>query len=717
MNIALQQTYRVIFFFLVLGCGGSLEAQTDSTEVDSVVEEEFISKPFRYKGYHKKEDAYLETKRISKYVEMSDGTKIAVDILIPTEGPPRDSFPVLLQFTPYNRSYMVPNMGLAKHLVSSFAKYGWGPEYDQSTIIPYVRFLLRRGYIVVNADMRGTGASYGSQMPMAPILAKDGKEMIDWIAEQTWCDGNVGMMGPSYLGWVQLMTAAEKPKALKCIMPEVIVFDTYSEANYMGGIQATRFLTSFSNMLEHLNLNHYKLRKGQVPALPVEDEDGDGKLADERPTRMDSLSLFSERKLKYRDGKKRQNHSYYHAIKEHYDNVLVKDLIDLDARFWDSPSPAAYEGLSYKDGSPGYYAAAIAESGIPIYHSGGWFDLFNRGTFKLYSTLEKTNPSKLMVGPRWHLPSTGKAYKEYLDYKPRYMFQQAIEQLRFFDHYLRGIDNGIEKEAPIFMYVMNGKWREEYEWPIARQRLTPFYFQDNHGMDSLATSEGEDVYQVDFEANSHYGKDSLSRYTITDGVPKERMKRTEKDKRCWVYDTPTLEKDTEVSGHPIVQVWISSNQDYGDLFVYLEEVDSVGDAYYVTEGKLRAGWHKEYDPNIQTGNQIEVLPKLPWHGFKKEQFVDKALADGKVIEMRFDLMPTAWLFRKGSKIRISIAGADNGNFEPNPGLCPDKNNCPETEIRIHRSAERPSHILLPIIPPRPEPEEEEKEKVVGAGEN
>ena len=270
---------------------------------------------------------------------MSDGIKLAIDVLIPTEGPVQDSFPVLLQFTPYNRSYMVPAMGPVKHMISKVAKYGWGPEYDQSTIIPYVRFLLRRGYVVVNADMRGTGASYGSQMPMAPVLGRDGKEMVDWIAEQGWCDGNVGMMGPSYLGWVQFMTAAQKPEALKCIMPEVIVFDTYSEANYMGGIQATRFLGDFSDMLMHLNLNHYKLRKGRVPALPVEDEDGDGKLADERPTKMDSLTLFGQGKIKYRDGKKREDHSYFHAIKDHYDNIWVKDLIELDARYWDSPSP------------------------------------------------------------------------------------------------------------------------------------------------------------------------------------------------------------------------------------------------------------------------------------------------------------------------------------------------------------------------------------------
>ncbi|MEM6801775.1 MAG: CocE/NonD family hydrolase [Bacteroidota bacterium] len=712
------------FYFLLisilLSSFGQLSAQAESNtaETDSTAKDSMISKPFRYKGYYKKEDAYQEVKRISQYVEMSDGTRLAIDVLIPQEGPPLDSFPVLLQFTPYNRSYMVPNMGPIKHAISSISKFGWGPEYDQGQIIPYVKFMLRRGYIVVNADMRGTGASFGSQMPMAPILGKDGKEMVDWIAKQEWCDGNVGMMGPSYLGWVQLMTAAEQPEALKCIMPEVIFFDAYSAANCIGGIQANRFLSSFSDLLFHMNRNTYKLRKGKVPALPAEDEDGDGKLADERPTRMDSASLFSDAKIRYRDGKKRTKHTYREAIKEHYDNVLVKDFIRLNARYYDSPGPAGYEGVSYKHGSPGYYAAQIAESKIPIYHSGGWFDIFATGTLQLYSTLAESNPSKLLVGPRWHLPSTGKAYREYLDYPHRYMYQQAIEQLRFFDHYLKGIDNGIEEEAPVYIYVMNGAWREETSWPIERQRLTPFYFQDHALMDSTTSSEGVDAYEVDFGVNSHYGKDSLSRYTITSGIPKQRMQRTEMDKRLLTYDSPILKVDTEITGHPIVQLWMSSNQDYGDLYVYLEEVDSSGNAYYVTEGKLRAGWHKEYDPDIQTNYQMEVKPELPWHGFTKEQYEDKPLADGKIIEMRLDLMPTAWLFRKGSKIRIALAAADQGNFEPNPGLCPDKSweNCPETQIKIHRSADMPSHVLLPIIPPLPEEEKEEKTTEVGLEE-
>ena len=726
MYQGLQQTLLLSILSLLWLASPALYAQVpaDSTAQDSLnKEDEIISKPFRYKGFYKKEDAYMDVKRISKYVEMRDGTRIAVDILIPTEGPKQDSFPVLLQFTPYNRSYMVPNMGPIKHAISSIAKFGWGPEYDQSKIIPYVRFMLRRGYVVVNADMRGTGASFGSQMPMAPILAKDGKDMVDWIAEQEWCDGNVGMMGPSYLGWIQFMTAAEQPEALKCIMPEVMFFDAYSAANCMGGIQASRFLQSFSNLLKNLNRNKYKLRKGQVPALPVEDEDGDGKLVDERPRHMDSVSLFTNAKIKYPDGKKRNNHTYIQAIKDHYDNVLVEDLVKNGARYWDSEGPEGYQEYSYTHGSPGYYVDKIAESGIPIYHSGGWFDIFSRGTLKMYSTLAESNPSKLMIGPRWHLPSTGRGYKEHLDYKARYMYQQAIEQLRFFDHYLKGVDNGIEEEAPIFLYVMNGKWREEYEWPIERRRETAFYFQGNNGMDSLATSEGKDVYRVDFEAHSDYGKDSLSRYTITQGIPKERMERTELDKKCWTYDTPVLAEDTEVSGHPIVQLWLSSNQDYGDLYVYLEEVDSSGRSFYVSEGKLRAGWHKEHDPNIQSNYKMAVKPVLPWHGFKEEQFEDKALAGGKIIEMRLDLTPTAWLFKKGSKIRVSLAGADRGNFEPNPGLCPEGKweHCPETSLTIHRSAEMPSQILLPIIPPRPEPEEEEeaetKPKEVNAGGN
>ena len=662
---------------------------------------EKISEPFKYEGYS--EPQYESWATRSEFITLSDGVKIAVDILIPSEGPPLERFPVLFQHTPYNRAYLVPKMGPIKHVVSRSIGFGWGPAYDQGDIFPYIKLLLSHGYVIVNADMRGTGASFGTQMPLMPQLASDGKELIDWISSQSWCDGNVGMMGPSYLGWAQYLAASRKPEALKCIMPEVIIFDAYTEANCPGGIHAQEWLEGFSDMLEALNRSQYKLRKGYVPALPAIDEDGDGDLHDERPV-LDSAMLAGVVPLKYPDKSERTEHYYFKATQEHLENVLVRDLMAAEnSDYFDGQSPEPYDSLSYIHGSPGYYVPEIAESGIPIYHMGGWYDIFVKGTSKHYATLSKTNPSKLLMAPRFHLPVATRAYKKYLGFEGKYSEMHTVEQLRFFDHYLKGIDNGIDHELPVYIYVMNQGWRAEEEWPLKRQKMTPFYLLPNGNMGIEAGEDGEDNYKVDFAVSSDYGKDSLNRWKISEGFPLKLMKRTELDKRCLVYETQPLAEEMEMTGHPIIRLWVSSNQDYGDVFVYLSDVDEEGEVMYITEGMLRAGWHRLVEDDDQVNGRVDVQPELPWHGYKKEQFHDKALGGNQVVELTFDLLPSSWLFRKGHKIRIAIAGADFQNFQLNPGLCPDGEpaTCEETIISVHRSNEHPSRIILPIIPPKP----------------
>ena len=128
-------------------------------------------------------------------------------------------------------------------------------------------------------------------------------------------------------------------------------------------------------------------------------------------------------------------------------------------------------------------------------------------------------------------------------------------------------------------------------------------------------------------------------------------------------------------------------------------MDEQGKAFYVSEGELRAGWHRQVPDNEQVNNLYDVKPDLPWHSFNKANYDERPLADGQQIKMVMDLTPTSWVFKKGHKIRISIAGADFGNFELNPTLCPDNKlaNCPPTELYIHRGANTSSKLTLPVI--------------------
>ena len=188
-------------------------------------------------------------------------------------------------------------------------------------------------------------------------------------------------------------------------------------------------------------------------------------------------------------------------------------------------------------------------------------------------------------------------------------------------------------------------------------------------------------------------------------VPDRLPIRTEKDKQCLTYTSAPMDADTEVTGHPIVNLWVSSTAAYGDFFVYLEDIDEKGTALLVSEGCLRAGYAdlQDNDKMIRSGETgIEVLPELPWHGYERAHYRDRILADGNIVNLTFDLQPTSWVFRKGHHIRVSIACADWPTFRLHPKLstsnkADDPTNIVPT-ITVHRDSEHPSGIMLPAVP-------------------
>jgi hypothetical protein len=369
------------------------------------------------------------------------------------------------------------------------------------------------------------------------------------------------------------------------------------------------------------------------------------------------------------------------------------------------------------------------DSGIPIYNSGGWFDGFCRGTTKLYATMESTNLSKLIMQPIYH-GRISQGFADHFGVDPadfsRSSDHMKEEMLRWFDRWLKGDENGIENEAPIKIYVMNGDgWREENEWPLARQVVTNYYFEPNGTMATTRTLDGTDVHASDLTHKSDFGTFDVSffemlgkpsvtdtfyrnRYTALTGyTPEDLAVRTQEDLKCLTYTSDPLLADTEVTGHPIVHLWVGSTTDHGDLFFYLEDVDETGEAVLVTENPLRLGFAELHDDDeqIKPNPGVDVLPDLPWHGFEDTQYVDGILAGGSIVEVVNDLHPTSWVFKQGHRIRVSIACSDWPTFRLNPHLYAgegEPTNLPEDytapTITVHRSATMPSRIELPIIP-------------------
>lgn len=639
---------------------------------------------------------YKSYDRTSRFVQMSDSVKLAVDVYLPTKGPERTTYPVVFKMTPYGRAYIGPDVGFVLRTLSWIAGVGWRPLLDQDRYSESISLLLKHGYAVVAADMRGTGASFGQQMPLDPQHGIDGNELVNWIAAQPFCDGNVGMIGKSYMGWVQLMVASKKPEALKCIAPEVIFFESFTGSFKPGGITAERWMNSFSDRLHSLNMNFSNIRKFEIPVAPVIDEDNDGRLEDEWPN-IDSTIYQPDAVPVYKDHQNRTEHYYWNATRDHLGNVKVKDLMTDDFKYFNSvTSMDGFSGYSYRDVAPGHYYGAVLDSKIPVFHIGRWQDGFIRGTTRLFASAQHLEQHRMLVIPGFHMSGVSRAQRKFfgLDYKMEDLL--ASEHLRFYDKYLKHLSNGLDTMPRVEMFVPMNGWKTYEQWPPKESVDQKFYLGDKSLSQEKPTS-GMYTVVVDTAHASSYGKKELNRWTMASGKPKDPMIRTEIDQHATLFESEPLAEDVLVTGHPIVDFWITANVDNADLFVYLEDIDAKGKAYYVTEGQLRASWHQESDLASQLGVDYQIRPKLPWHGYIPSLEEPKALAGDKPVRMHFDLMPIAWEFKKGHRIRVAIAGLDKGNFEVNPAYLNGGKLRNDVQIYLHQNEDYPSFITIPIV--------------------
>jgi hypothetical protein len=233
---------------------------------------------------------------------------------------------------------------------------------------------------------------------------------------------------------------------------------------------------------------------------------------------------------------------------------------------------------------------------------------------------------------------------------------QWREMLRFFDACLKDIDNGVRAERALFYYTMGEEaWKKTQVWPPEGVKTERWYLAENRTLlPSKPTAEsGADRYAVDPEAstgecNRWWEMGALNDKTVIYGD------RARADERLLTYTSPPLAEDTEITGHPVVTLYVSSTEADGAFFVYLEDVDEKGRVTYVTEGLLRALHRK-----ISTGEAPYRL-QVPYHSFKQADAMP--LVPSEVAELTFGLLPTSVLVKRGHCLRIALAGHDNGTF-------------------------------------------------------
>jgi putative CocE/NonD family hydrolase len=510
-----------------------------------------------------------------------------------------------------------------------------GKAYTILDTFEWLQDVVRHGYVVACADARGSGASFGRFEGMFSLKeTQDAYDITEWLGTQSWSNGNVGMYGRSYLGITQYMAAGQKPPHLKALFPEVAVVDMY-ELIYKGGIYHGPFIEMWSKLVREMDVDK--------PAPPV-DEDRDG-------------SLLAA------------------AVEQHKANRSAADIFAA-LPYRDSVDRAS-GAMPFRDWTPITYLQEIRDSKVAIYHLAGWYDRYVRDQLVLYKNLNgqppnnlsnnlSNNPQRISIGPWTH------TQRDHFDF--------AAEHLRWWDYWLKGIDNGVMREDPIHYYVMGAPedkaWRSAKTWPLPQERRMAYWFGNDGGLGTEAPrAKGEkDEFSVDYSAA--IAPDP--RWSVERQFPE----LSANDAKGLTYTTPPLAAPLEVTGHPIVHLWVSSSAPDADLFVYLEEVEEKGSSRYVTEGMLRASNRATADPGYD-------LLGLPHHRGLQSDRAD--LTPDQPVELVIDLFPTSTLFQPGHRLRVTVTGADKANartLEQNP----------PPRLTVWREAGRGSYIELPVIP-------------------
>jgi hypothetical protein len=537
----------------------------------------------------------------SCYVAMRDGVRLALDAYLPDPAPAR--VPTILILTPYYRRFAL--------------RPGTNAE-PCPTLARWRDLFVPRGYGVVIVDVRGTGASFGTRDGFrSPRERDDYSEIADWVVAQPWSNGTLGATGVSYVGAACDFLASTGHRAVRAIAPLFAVWDTWVDHYYPGGLLLHRLAETYDELMLALDHDRRDLLARSAyygdPAFdgpqPV-DEDADGSLRAA-------------------------------ALREHRANFRMPRFIaEFPFRDDSLPYDPSYDSGAF---SPYRYAEGVAPD-VAVYSVSGWLDGAGYANGAIARFLTLPNPKRhLLLGP-WDHGARVNVSPWRAEVAPQ--FPLGAEVLRFFDHYLMGHPTTLDREAPVHLFVHHQeRWHAAQGWPVARTARV--LHLDAGGVLADAPGAGESRTVADFAAGTGTG----TRYERIAGLD------TRDYYADWAAHEPVarfasapLAQDATLAGHAVLTLRFASSEPDAAIHAYLSEVEADGTVRYVTEGLLRALHRREAEP------PPEYRAAWPWRSFTRA--AAQPLTVGCRETLRLPLLPTAWTFRAGSRIRLSLAGAD-----------------------------------------------------------
>jgi predicted acyl esterase len=577
------------------------------------------------------QDSSTGQMRIDKDVDipMSDGLVLKANVYRPAaEG----KYPVLVTLSAYGKDnlwarYFPQAFEEELRLYPDLCRNGSSCKYLLFEAPDPERWV-PKGYVIVNVDTRGAAKSPGYLNPWSQQEARDYYEAIEWAGVQPWSNGKIGLLGISYYAMVQWMVAALQPPHLAAILPWEGTEDFYREWVFHGGIYTNVMLRDIVYGPAIVRTQHGN------PAYvdPVTGEHGGG-----------PITLSPE--------------------------LLAGNRIDL-------PGEAAKHFLD--DEWMRARRPDLSRIKVPLLSAGNWGGLAQHLRGNTEGFMGATSQEK------WLIMHTGTHFEKF------YIPESVALQMRFFDHYLKGIDNGWEKEPRVQLAIRRPggeSLRKENEWPIARTKWTKFYLNAQDKSLGLQNPAAEST--VSYEALAGNGVE---------------------------FTTAPFQQETEITGPVAAHLWVSSSTDDMDIFATIRAFGPDGKevtfrgandpAVPVTQGWLRVS-HRKLDP-------VRSKPYRPWHPHDEVQ----KLTPGELYAVDVEIWPTSMVFPKGYRLTVVLGGKDFERPIPASGAYKGMNS-PVTyrgsgaflhnergpvefggTNRIISGGQHESYLLLPVIPPQ-----------------
>lgn len=589
-------------------------------------------------------------------VPMRDGAKLATDIYRPAlnGAPAPGRFPTLLIRTPYTRAFQ-----------------------DRAN----AAFFVPRGYVLVVQSVRGRYGSEGRWRLFRDDPA-DGYDTVGWIASQSWSDGGVGMLGASYDGGTQHAAALANPPALKALVPLVAATNFGRYGLRHNGAFELRFFTwlfSLGNPIEGF----------AYPAF--------------YPGDAATQKTLAETARNYKQ--------YMMQLPFHAGTTPLRLAPDYDSTLEEIMSHGDYDSY-WKDIGVDVLNHLNEHKDIPMHHVSGWYDSWAINTANVnYANLVRTkkSPQRLTMGP-WTHTGLGTTSAGEAEFGPEAKVDIAQLELQWMDRWLKGIDNGADKEGPVRIFVMGGgdahrtpegriyvggHWRTEQEWPLKRAVATSYYLHADHTLGPEKPKAGApSTYQFDPKnpvpsvggnVSSQMGAmqaGAFDQHCRSDVLGCTDHSRLSARKDVLVFQTPPLDADMEVTGPLVVTLWASSSAPDTDFTAKLVDV---------------------YPPSkdFPEGEELNIGDSIVRARYRDSLEKATLMKPGQIYKFRIELYPTSILFAKGHRVRVDISSSNFPRFDVNPNTGEPLDQNTKTAVAtntIYHDAQHPSNIILPVIP-------------------